>query len=85
MQSLLRTVLHQHATRLAVQAPSVSWTYGELGQLSNALAQALIARGVQPGQMLPLLMARSALLVLTELAIIRIGAGYSPLDMASPV
>lgn len=84
MQSLLRKVFQQHATRPAVQGRSILWTYAELADLSAALAQALLALGVRPGQTLPLLMARSPLMVLAQLALVRIGIGYSPLDMSSP-
>lgn len=84
MQSLLGRVFRQHAGRTAVQGRSITWTYADLDQLSAALAQTLLDRGVTPGQTLPILMGRSPLLVLSQLALVRLGGAYSPIDLASP-
>ena len=84
MQFLLSSVFEEHANRAAVQGRSITWTYAELDRLSAELAQALIDRGVAPGQAVPILMGRSPLLVLSQLALLRLGGTYSPIDMASP-
>ena len=84
MQSLLSRVFAEHADRVAVQGRSVAWTYAELDRLSDDLARALLDRGVSPGQALPILMGRSPLLVLSQLALVRLGGAYSPIDMGSP-
>ncbi|HZT55957.1 MAG TPA: amino acid adenylation domain-containing protein, partial [Burkholderiaceae bacterium] len=84
MQSLLSSVFETHANRAAVQGASIAWTYAELDRLSAGLAQALAERGVAPGQAVPILMGRSPLLVLSQLALLRLGGSYAPIDMASP-
>ena len=84
MHFLLSSVFTRHARRTAVQGRSIAWSYAELDRLSAGLAQALLDRGAAPGQTLPILMGRSPLLVLTQLAVLRLGAAYSPIDMASP-
>lgn len=84
MHLLLSGVFERYAQRTAVQGRSIAWTYAELDRLSARLAQALRERGAVPGQIVPILMGRSPLLVLSQLAVLRLGAGYSPIDMASP-
>ncbi len=84
MQTALASVFSQHAERPAVRGRSISWNYTDLDRLSARMAEALRERGVCPGQIVPVLMGRSTLLVLAQLAIVRLGAAYSPIDMASP-
>jgi amino acid adenylation domain-containing protein len=84
MQTALAGVFARYAERPAVRGRSISWSYTELDRLSTRLAESLRERGVHAGQIVPVLMGRSALLVLTQLAIVRLGAAYSPIDMASP-
>ena len=84
MQSLLGSVFALHPTRTAVQGRAISWTYAELDHLSAELARALIERGIGADRALPILMGRSPLLVLAQVATLRLGGTYSPIDMASP-
>ncbi|MEP7100300.1 MAG: amino acid adenylation domain-containing protein [Burkholderiales bacterium] len=84
MQSLLGSVFALHANRTAVQGRAITWTYAELDRLSADLAQALIDRGIGPGSALPILMGRSPLLLLAQVALLRLGGTYSPIDMGSP-
>jgi amino acid adenylation domain-containing protein len=84
MQSLLRVTFEQHAARPALQGRNVALSYAELAQASDELAQMLASRGVRAGDVVPLLMARSALLVVAQVALLRLGAAYAPIDLASP-
>ncbi len=84
MQSLLCGVFGRCADRPAVQGRAITWTYAELDRLSADLAQTLIDRGIGPGRALPILMGRSPLLVLAQVALLRLGGTYSPIDMGSP-
>jgi amino acid adenylation domain-containing protein len=61
-----------------------SLTYRDLNARANQLARALIARGVQRGEMVGACMGRSAELVLAFLAILKAGAVYLPLDPQYP-
>jgi amino acid adenylation domain-containing protein len=59
-------------------------TYLELEQRANALAAALHARAVGPGQLVGLACGRNRHLLVGMLGILKSGAGYVPLDPAFP-
>jgi amino acid adenylation domain-containing protein len=59
-------------------------TYGELNRRANRLARALVARGVQPGHRVGLCVGRSADIVVGELAILKAGAAYVPIEPTLP-
>ncbi|MGO1054910.1 non-ribosomal peptide synthase/polyketide synthase [Crossiella sp. CA198] len=59
-------------------------TYAELDDRSTALAQHLIGLGVETEQPVGLLLARSADVVIAELAVLKAGAAYVPLDVRAP-
>ncbi|MBW8879687.1 MAG: amino acid adenylation domain-containing protein, partial [Acidobacteria bacterium] len=59
-------------------------SYGELDRRSNQVARFLIHQGVKPGDLVGVLMARSAVLVEAMLGIVKMGAAYVPLDPAYP-
>ncbi|MGW2327495.1 amino acid adenylation domain-containing protein [Streptomyces sp. NPDC001700] len=58
--------------------------YGELNERANRLARALVARGAGPGRLVALALPRGADLVTAILAVLKSGAGYVPLDPATP-
>lgn len=61
-----------------------SWTYDELDEASNRLAQLLSRHGAGPGAVVALLMERSAHAVMAILAVLKTGAAYLPLDPGLP-
>ena len=61
-----------------------SLTYTELNSEANQLARYLLELGVTPGDFLPVCMARSAQMLLAQLAVLKAGAVYVPLDPALP-
>ncbi|MGX2993996.1 non-ribosomal peptide synthetase [Streptomyces sp. JNUCC 64] len=71
---------------LAVREPETgrSLTYRELWLRSGWLAAALAARGVRPGDLVPVAQDRSADLIVTFLGVLRCGAAYLPLDGLAP-
>jgi amino acid adenylation domain-containing protein len=77
-----------HAARtphaLAVADPVESWTYAELDASANAIAQGLMADGVQPGDVVAIHGAREAALVRALLGTLRAGAAFLVLDPAYP-
>ncbi|MGN4225245.1 non-ribosomal peptide synthetase, partial [Burkholderia gladioli] len=58
--------------------------YAALEAKANRLARRLIAAGVQPGQRVVTLLDRSAALVIAQLAILKAGAAYVPIDPRAP-
>jgi amino acid adenylation domain-containing protein/FkbH-like protein len=60
-------------------------TYGSLNARANQLARYLIERGMQIGERVPVLMPRGAQIVIAQLAVLKAGAVYVPLDLDMPV
>jgi amino acid adenylation domain-containing protein len=60
-------------------------TYAELDQRANRLAHHLMAQGVARGDLVGLCIDRSIEMVVTQLAILKTGAAYVPLDPSFPV
>ncbi|GAA3375076.1 hypothetical protein GCM10020367_41460 [Streptomyces sannanensis] len=70
--------------RPAVEHGSTVLTAGEVEARANRLARLLLARGVRRGDLVALLLERSADLVVAALAVLRTGAAYVPLDPDHP-
>jgi non-ribosomal peptide synthetase component F len=60
-------------------------TYAELNAGANRLAQQLRTRGVRPGDRAAIALERSIELVVAQLAILKCGAAYVPLDQTAPL
>ncbi|SDO60984.1 non-ribosomal peptide synthetase [Lentzea jiangxiensis] len=69
---------------LAVISGDAALTYAELDARANGLARELVELGVRPEDRVGLLVERSADLVVAELAIVKAGAAYVPLDGRAP-
>ena len=86
------TTVHGLITRQSFRTPadtalrsnSGSLRYAELHQRSNRLARLLRARGVARGALVGLCVERSLDMVVAQLAILKAGAAYVPLDPAYP-
>nr|WP_327533125.1 non-ribosomal peptide synthetase [uncultured Mycolicibacterium sp.] len=61
-----------------------SWTYRDLDDAANRLANLLSDRGAGPGECVALLIPRSAEAILAILAVLKSGAAYLPIDPAHP-
>ncbi|MFD1676437.1 amino acid adenylation domain-containing protein [Alicyclobacillus fodiniaquatilis] len=66
--------------RLAVVLDTVSLTYGELNDKANQLARVLREEGVQPDQVVGIMVHRSVELIIGILAIIKAGGAYLPIS-----
>ncbi|MDU7470914.1 MAG: amino acid adenylation domain-containing protein, partial [Serratia marcescens] len=62
-----------------------SLSYAQLNAHANQLAHQLIAQGVRPGDRVATSLERSVSLVIAQLAILKAGAAYVPLDPHLPV
>ena len=60
------------------------WTYRELDEASGRLASVLVEREVGVGDVVGLLLPRSADTVTATLAVLKVGAAYVPIDVAYP-
>ncbi|MFB7361972.1 AMP-binding protein [Streptomyces hydrogenans] len=85
-------VLHEVVARRAAERPGATavlhgarrLSYAELDATARAWAADLHARGVRPGDLVPVLLPRGADLITAILAILRLGAAYALLDPAWP-
>ena len=68
----------------AVICGDTAWSYGEFERVARAIAHALAARGVRPGDRVGLFLDRSPLLIAGLLGCHLAGAAYVPLDPAYP-
>ncbi|MFD9134802.1 amino acid adenylation domain-containing protein [Streptomyces bottropensis] len=59
-------------------------TYAELDSRANRLAHALLARGAGPERIVALALPRSAELIVAEVAVLKSGAAYLPIDHDYP-
>ncbi|HEX6040707.1 amino acid adenylation domain-containing protein, partial [Longimicrobium sp.] len=75
---------HQAPDAVALVADGASLTYGALNARANRLAHHLRALGVGPDVRVALVMTRSAALVEAELAVLKAGGVYLPLDPEHP-
>ncbi len=69
---------------VAIKYGSERLTYREINQSANQLAGYLRACGTESGELVPIVMPRSSELVIAQLAILKSGATYVPLDPQLP-
>ncbi len=81
---LFETQAARSPERPAVVHGQQTVNYGELDRAANRLAGRLVALGVRPGDAVAILLKRSIPLVIAELAALKCGACYVPLDHHAP-
>ena len=69
---------------LAVSFKDITVNYGVLEQQSNQLARAIMAQGIESGDKVVAMFDRSVELVIAQLAILKAGAVFVPIDPAYP-
>lgn len=85
LRAVFETALEKYADRDAVTMEERTLTYRELNRRSNAVAQGLVERGVEPEDRVALLMSNRLEFVISDLALIKAGATRLPLnDMLTP-
>ena len=83
------STLFEHQAARTPDAPALtfhdaSMSYAELNAHANRLANQLVADGVGPEQVVGILLPRSDLMVVAQLAVMKAGAAYLPLDVMHP-
>ena len=69
---------------VALTCEGRSLTYREVEEVANRLAHLLAAHGAGPGEVVALLLERSAEAIVAILAVLKTGAAYLPIDPALP-
>lgn len=69
----------------AVVCEDQSLSYAELNGRANQLARYLLQQGVQSGEFIPVLMSRSVDMVIAQIAILKSGGVYVPIDPEVPI
>lgn len=85
LPDLLAEGLRRNPEGTAVREPGAEISYRELNHLTNRLAQALLRRGVEPGDRVAIWLPKSINAVAAMQAVLRIAAAYVPVDPLSPI
>jgi amino acid adenylation domain-containing protein len=84
VHSLFRAQAGRTPDAVAVMHDDRSLTYAELNAAANRLAHRLVERGVEAGDRVTVLVPRSIELVIAELAVLKAGGVYVPIDPSAP-
>jgi natural product biosynthesis luciferase-like monooxygenase protein len=84
VQQAIAAQVERTPEQVAVTIGSESLSYRALDEQSTALAQRLVARGVQPGAVVGLCLPRTPALLVAVLGVWKAGAAYLPLDPEYP-
>jgi amino acid adenylation domain-containing protein/non-ribosomal peptide synthase protein (TIGR01720 family) len=81
---LFKVQVRRDPNAVAVVFEDDELTYAELDSRSNRLAKALIAHGVGPESVVAMAVPRSLDLIVTQVAVLKAGAAYLPIDPDHP-
>jgi amino acid adenylation domain-containing protein len=84
IHDLLEAQMRRVPERVALECGAEQMTYGELRARSDRLAQALRARGHGRGDLVGLCIDRGLDMVVSQLAVLKAGAAYVPMDPSYP-
>ncbi|WP_446685436.1 amino acid adenylation domain-containing protein [Kibdelosporangium aridum] len=81
---LFAAQVRDRADSVAVVFEDIEITYAELDARANQMAHALIARGAGPEKVVALAVPRSIEMIVAEIAVMKAGAAYLPIDVDYP-
>ncbi|THA25972.1 amino acid adenylation domain-containing protein [Streptomyces sp. RKND-216] len=84
LDTIIAETVERHPRNTALRWHGERIDYGTLAGRADDLARYLVARGVRPGDRVPLLLARGPAQVVALLAVLRAGAAYVPIDPGHP-
>ncbi|MGC5038557.1 non-ribosomal peptide synthase/polyketide synthase [Streptomyces sp. DT190] len=84
LPTLIEAAADRWPDRLALETGESTLTFAEAEARANLLAHRLIARGAGPGDLVALVLPRSADMVLAQLAVAKAGAAFLPVDPGYP-
>lgn len=80
LTSAIEQSLKRFQDRVAIEIDNEQYTFEELDKRSNTVANALIERGVNPGDRVAIMMSNCIEYVVADLALLKIGAVKLPLN-----
>lgn len=80
LRDLSLNAFERFAVKPAIVADGRTWSYAEIAAEANRVANAVIARGVQPGERVAVMMSNCAEYVIAEQGLIRAGVAMVPLN-----
>lgn len=84
LHRLFETQASLHPERVALTFNGESMTYGDLNRRANCLASYLQVHGIKPGMAVGICLERSFEMVISQLAVLKMGAAYVPIDPSYP-
>ncbi|MEV3967397.1 non-ribosomal peptide synthase/polyketide synthase [Streptomyces sp. NPDC050698] len=84
LPTLIEAAVDRWPDQPALEAGQSTLTFAEAEARANLLAHRLIARGAGPGDLVALVLPRSADMVLAQLAVAKAGAAFLPVDPGYP-
>ena len=85
IQDVIRSHVRSQRDAPAVCAWDKELTYGQLDLEANALAQILAKNGIKAGSYVPVIFEKSSITVIAQLAVLKLGAAFVPLDGEAPI
>ncbi|WP_199099901.1 polyketide synthase, partial [Dyella sp. ASV21] len=84
VHGLFASTARRHPDRLAIVADGASVRYDALVTWTDRIAASLIGAGIQPGDIVGLMLERSPAAIAAMLGILKVGAAFLPLDASHP-
>jgi amino acid adenylation domain-containing protein/non-ribosomal peptide synthase protein (TIGR01720 family) len=84
LADLFEEQVRRDRSATAVITDERTLSYGALNEQANRLAHLLMARGIGPEAIVGVAMNRSVEMIVSLLAIVKVGAAYVPLDLENP-
>lgn len=82
--SLFESAADKNQDKLAVAGGGIEYTYAELEKKANSVANALLAKKINIGDIVALKLSRTANFVCAALGVLKAGAAYLPMDKQYP-
>jgi len=85
LQAAFEDFARNDPERTALQWQEISYTYGQLNETAGRVASYLHSKGIRKGDLVPLLLEKSPLMIISILAVLKLGGAYVPLSPENPV
>ena len=82
---IFKDSVQQYGNKTALTFNGQSFTYNELDEYSDAVAEHLLEKGLKPGQIVGIYLPRGYEILIASLGALKAGAGYIPFDRETPI